>query len=212
MDDKTARIWDRQSRTYDLFSRGQERRWCRWKRALFDKITGHTLMAAVGTGLDIAFLPPGRDLVAIDISPAMLDRARPRAAAYAGALELRQADVTALPFADASFDTVLTVCTFCSVPDPLRGLRELWRVVRPGGRLLMFEHTDSRHWAVHPLLVAMTLLARHVAGTTTELTRDTVHNVELAGFRVARVTNLYLDVVKTIEAVRPATLEKARDP
>lgn len=212
MDQTTARIWDRQSRTYDLFARGQERRWARWKEALFAKIAGRTLLVAVGTGLDIAFLPPGREIVAVDISAAMLARARPRALRYPGTLELLQADVTALPLASATFDTALTSCTFCSVPDPIAGLRELLRVVRPGGRLLMFEHTDSHHWAIHPLLVAMTLLTRHVAGITTELTRDTVGHVEQAGFRVERVTNLYLDVVKTIEAVRPAGVDNPALP
>jgi ubiquinone/menaquinone biosynthesis C-methylase UbiE len=204
IDQRTARIWDRQSRSYDLFTAGQERRWAPWKRELFAKIVGRTLLAAAGTGHDLPFLPPGHQVVAIDISAGMLRRAEPRAARYDGAIELVQADVTDLPFPDAAFDTALTSCTFCSVPDPVAGLRELCRVVRPGGRLLMFEHTDSRHWAVHPLLSIMTFVSRHVARATTELTRDTVGNVRLAGFIVERVTHLYLDVVKTIEATRPA--------
>jgi ubiquinone/menaquinone biosynthesis C-methylase UbiE len=202
-DERTARIWDRQSRTYDLFAAGQERRWAAWKRELFAKIAGRTLLTAVGTGLDIPFLPPGHEIVAIDISAGMLHRAGARAKRYQGTLNLVQADVTDLPFPTAAFDTALTSCTFCSVPDPVAGLREIYRVVRPGGRLLMFEHTDSRHWAIHPLLAVMTLVTRHVARVTTELTRDTVGNVRAAGFSIERVTCLYLDVVKTIEAIRP---------
>lgn len=203
-DERTARIWDRQSRTYDLFTGGQERRWATWKRDLFAEIAGHTLLVAAGTGRDIPFLPPRHEIVAVDISAGMLRRAEPRARRYDGAIELVQADVADLPFPAATFDTVLTSCTFCSVPDPVAGLRELHRVVRSGGRLLMFEHTDSRHWAIHPMLALMTLMTRHVARVTTELDRDTVGNVRAAGFAVERVTHLYLDVVKTIEAVRTA--------
>ncbi len=192
----------KQGLLHDLLTRGQERRWAEAKRALFRKIEGRTLFGAVGTGLDIPLLPPGHEIVGVEISPAMLARARERAARYPGRLELVEADLTDLPFADASFDTALTVCTFCSVPDPVAGLRELFRVLRPGGRLLMFEHTASRLWPVRPLLAAMTLVSRHVARLTTEMDRDTVANVARAGFRVERVTNHYLDVVKSIEAVR----------
>lgn len=198
-----VRAWDRQARSYDLITRGQERRWTPPKAALFSRIEGRTLFAAVGTGLDIALLPPGREITGVDISPAMLARARPRAAAYPGRLDLVEADLTALPFADGSFDTALTVCTFCSVPDPVVGLRELFRVVRPGGRLLMFEHTASRLPLVRPLLFTMTLFARHLARLSTELNRDTVANVQRASFHIDRITHHYLDVVKSIEAVRP---------
>lgn len=198
-----VRAWDRQARSYDLITRGQERRWAPPKAALFSRIEGRTLFAAVGTGLDIALLPPGREITGVDISPAMLAHARPRAATYPGRLDLVEADLTALPFADGSFDTALTVCTFCSVPDPVVGLRELFRVVRTGGRLLMFEHTASRLPLVRPLLFAMTLFARHLAHLSTELNRDTVANVQRAGFHIDRITHHYLDVVKSIEAVRP---------
>ena len=85
---------------------------------------GKVLFVAVGTGQDIRFFPPGRDIVGIDISPRMLAKARERAANYAGSLELRVMDIHALEFSDHSFDQVVTSCTFCSVPIPSR---DSWR-------------------------------------------------------------------------------------
>jgi ubiquinone/menaquinone biosynthesis C-methylase UbiE len=198
MNESTQRKWDAASRTYDLFTFGDERRLGPHKRRLFSKICGETLMVAAGTGNDFQFFPPHQKIVAIDISPRMLERAAARAAAYSGIIELRQMDVCALPFPDATFDTVATVCTFCSVPRPVVGLRELHRVLRPGGQLLMFEHVRSKIGLLGIVLDLMTPLSRQLGP---DLNRNTVGNVLRAGFTLRREENIYLDIVKIIEAV-----------
>ena len=110
-------------------------------------------------------------------------------------------DVQDLELADATFDTVVTAGTFCSVPDPLRGLREIYRCLKPGGRLLMFEHVRSRIGPVAILQDLMTLITRRFGP---DMNRETVTNALRAGFEVVREENIYLDVVKAIEARRPA--------
>jgi SAM-dependent methyltransferase len=199
MDTETQRKWDAASRTLDFFDWGDDRRLGPHKRRLFSKIHGATLMVAAGTGNDFKFFPPGQHIVAIDISPQMLERAAKKADAYQGTIELRLLDVCELPFTDASFDTVVTVCTFCSVPRPVVGLRELYRVLKPGGQLLMFEHVRSKIGPFGIFLDFMTLLSRRVGP---DLNRDTVGNVQKAGFRLRREENVYLDIVKIIEAVK----------
>lgn len=199
MDTETQRKWDAASRSLDFFAWGDDHRLGPHKRRLFSKIHGSTLMVAAGTGNDFKFFPPGQHVVAIDISPHMLERAAKKAVAYQGTIELRVMDVCELPFADASFDTVLTVCTFCSVPRPLVGLRELYRVLKPGGQLLMFEHVRSKIGPFGVFLDLMTPLSRRMGP---DLNRDTVGNVQKAGFRLRREENVYLDIVKIIEAVK----------
>lgn len=202
MDVQTREKWDRAASSYDLMnSFGQEARWAPPKRRLFDRMRGRIIFASIGTGLDIQFFPPDRDITAIDISPTMLERARPRAAAYPGRLELRQIDVHALDYPDGAFDQAFTACTFCSVPRPVEGLRMLRRVLRPGGELLMFEHTGSRYFPFNVMLNVMTSVSRRYGP---EMNRDTVANVERAGFEVRAVEPVYLDVVKMIHAVAPA--------
>ncbi len=199
VDRETQRKWDEASRTYDLFTFADDRRLGPYKRQLFRKINGTTLMVAAGTGNDFKFFPPGLAVTAIDISSKMLERAKKKAAAYAGTIELREMDVCRLDFPDASFDTVVTVCTFCSVPRPIVGLRELYRVLRPGGQMLMFEHVRS---GIGVLGILMDLMTPIVSRFGPDLNRDTVGNVQIAGFRLRRVENVYLDIVKCIEAVK----------
>ena len=201
MDDATRRKWDHAVRGYDLMNGyGPEWRWAPWKRQLFSEMKGKVLFLAVGTGQDIQFFPPGREITAIDISDQMIAQARPRAEQYDGRLELRQLDVHDLGYPYATFDQVFTSCTFCSVPDPVNGLRALRRALTPGGTIGMFEHTGSRFFPFGPMLDLMTPLTRRLGP---ELNRDTPDNVRRAGFVDVRVEPVYLDVVNVIRAICP---------
>ena len=197
----TQRKWDAAASLYDVMGGfGPERRWRAAKRRLFSGIEGHILFLAVGTGLDIPCFPLAKRIVGIDISPKMLEKARPRAEAYRGQITLKQMDVHEMDFADASFDQVYSSCTFCSVPEPVQGLKALRRVLKPGGNLGMFEHTGSHYFPFNLMLNLMNPVCR-ILGP--EINRDTVANVRAAGFKIDKVTNVYLDVVKTIEATAP---------
>lgn len=197
--------WNRAAAGYEsLASRATERRWGAFKRDFFAGMQGRVLFLAAGTGLDFQFFPPGRRIAALDVSERMLERARERVADYDGTIELHQMDVGRLAFADASFDQVYTSCTFCSVTDPLGGLLELRRVLAPGGELRMFEHTGSRWFPFSLMLTACTPLSRLVGP---EMNRPTVETVRRAGFEVRRVTRHYLDVLKSIEARKPAVAQ-----
>ena len=192
------RKWDRASRTYDWATRADERRYGPAKRQVFERMRGRCLMLAARTGNDFRLFPAGLRIVALDVSRAMLERARARAAAYAGGLALLQMDARRLAFRDACFDTIVSVCTFCSVPDPVLGLRELHRVLKPEGRLLVFEHVRSR---LGPLAMMQDLLTPLSRRFGPDLNRDTLGNLSRAGFRVVREKNVYLDIVKAAEAV-----------
>ncbi len=196
VDDVTKQKWDDASKSFDWLTFGDDRRFAAYKRRLFGKMQGKSLMVATGTGNDFKYFPPGQDIVALDISPKMLEKAAPRAAGYPGTLTLREMDVCKLDFPDNTFDTVVTVCTFCSVPKPILGLTELHRVLKPSGQILMFEHMRSRVAQFGVLLDLMTPLSRRFGP---DLNRDTVGNVQKAGFRLRRVENVYLDIVRIIE-------------
>jgi ubiquinone/menaquinone biosynthesis C-methylase UbiE len=189
--------WDKASGTYDLFSRGAEKRWKAAKCESLSHVRGRVLFLAVGTGLEVPFFPPRLDITGVDISWGMLRRARPRAEQYQGVFRLAQSDAEHLAFRGDTFDTIVTACTFCSVPDPVAGLRELRRVLKPGGELRMFEHTGSRWFPFNLMLHVMTPITRNFGP---ELNRDTVSNVRRAGFHVRSIRNVYLDVVKIIVA------------
>ncbi len=90
-----------------------------------------------------------------------------------------------LPFPDASFDTVTATCILCSVPDPVIGLRELARVVKPDGQVLLLEHVRPENPVLGLLADAMTPFTRRLFGPA--LNRRTEENVVAAGLDLVEV-------------------------
>jgi len=114
----------------------------RYRRDLFGRGEGRVLDVACGTGLNLEYLPEGVEYVGVDISPEMLAAARDR---HGGRprVSFEEMDAGALAVADDAFDTVVSSLSTCTFPDPVAALREMARVCRPEGHLLLLEHGRS---------------------------------------------------------------------
>lgn len=143
-------------------------------------------------------------MTGVDLQAAARTRARyDRNAQF---YELIKADAQDLPGPDASFETAVATFVFCSVPDPVLGLSELRRVVVQGGQLLLLEHVLSQHPLLRVLMRLFNPLTVRMTGANVD--RKTVENLLHAGFVGVSADDLWLDIVKLIEARAP----RGKDP
>jgi ubiquinone/menaquinone biosynthesis C-methylase UbiE len=196
----TRARYERLSRTYDLMEVLPERRFRPWRRKLWALVHGpRVLEVGVGTGKNLPFWPRAVSMTAIDLTPGMLEHARRRAAEQNVNADLSLGDVQALDFPDASFDTAVATFVFCSVPDPVLGLRELKRVVKPGGLIVLLEHMRSPNPVVGKLMDTVNPLVVRMMGAN--INRPTLANVQKAGLILERVENLAMGgIVRLIVA------------
>lgn len=172
-----------------------------WRKRLWQAAEGpHILEVGVGTGKNFEFYPPGAEITAIDFSPKMLEQAKRKQARKHIAVNLALMDVQSLDYASNSFDTVLCSFVFCSVPLPVKGLKELHRVCKPGGRVILLEHVLSSRPLLAGLMNLLNPLVVRLVGAN--INRNTVKNVQACGFSHVRVDERSGDVVKLIEAVK----------
>ena len=192
--------YQRLSPVYDRMEGMAERRYAPWRTALWSLVKGpRVLEVGVGTGKNMPFYLPGMKFTAIDLTPGMLERARLRARELNITPDLRIGDVQALEFPDASFDSAIATFVFCSVPDPVLGLRELKRVVKPGGQVLLLEHMRSQNEMVGLFMDALNPLVVRMMGAN--INRRTVENVQKSGLVLEKVENLGMGgVFKLIHA------------
>lgn len=170
-----------------------------WRKRLWAKVDGHHILeVGVGTGKNFDYYPKDARITAIDFSKAMLKQAANKRDRKNIAVDLDQMDIQSLYYADNSFDTVIASFVFCSVPLPLKGLKELYRVCKPGGQVLLLEHVVSSRpvmaWLmnrVNPVIVAL---------VGANINRNTVKNVKACAFSSVRVDERSSDIIKLIEA------------
>lgn len=191
--------YDRIAPYYNAMEFLMEFHFRKWRADLWKSVPpGRILEVGVGTGKNIPFYPDGNELTGIDFSPKMLEQARLVAKRTGKEVSLHLADVQALSFESNSFDTVVTSCVFCSVPDPTQGLREIYRVLKPGGKLVMLEHVLSQRPLLRTLMNWLDFIPYRLWGA--HINRHTVDTVHQVGFPEIQVRDLSLDIVKLIEA------------
>jgi ubiquinone/menaquinone biosynthesis C-methylase UbiE len=162
---------------------------------------GDVLEIAVGTGRNLSYYPRDVRLTGIDLTPEMLAVARQRAEALGRDIDLRIGDAESLDFPDASFDTVVVTLGLCTIPNPQAAVLEASRVLRPGGRLLLWEHVRSPLLPVR--LFQRLLNPVCVRWHADHLLREPLDYLRPAGFTVEHVERHALGVVERVVARRP---------
>lgn len=172
-----------------------------WRERLWAKVNGHHILeVGVGTGKNFDYYPADARITAVDFSQNMLKQAEQAKARKNTAVELVLQDIQMLDYADNSFDTVIASFVFCSVPLPSRGLKELYRVCKPGGQVLLLEHAISHHKVLAILMNALNPVVVKLLGAN--INRDTVKNVKACAFATVKVDERCGDILKLIEATK----------
>jgi ubiquinone/menaquinone biosynthesis C-methylase UbiE len=184
---------------YDFLEFPMEGRFSEWRGALLAKARGNVLEIGVGTGKNLPYYPSDVAVTGIDFSTSMIDRARNRVEEMnLNNVTLMEMDAENLTFADDTFDTVVSTCVFCSVPLPVTGLREIRRVCKSDGVVLMLEHVRSEGKFLGPLMDFLNPIPVHLYGAN--INRRTIDNLRAAGFTDIEETDLWRDVMKQIVA------------
>jgi ubiquinone/menaquinone biosynthesis C-methylase UbiE len=155
------------------------------RAAVVPRAHGDVFELGCGGGINHAFYNPAAitSYAGIDPHEGLLEGARSAAREKGWAADLRRGRGEAIPFEDASFDCVVCTFTLCSVDDPAQVMRELNRILRPGGEALFLEHGRAPDTSVLRWQERIEPVWKHLAGGC-HLTRPIASALRGAGFAV----------------------------
>lgn len=201
-DRRWRRYWDRQASSCDRVMQradrllfGDTREWT------CSRASGDVLEVAIGTGLNLPLHPGDARITGIEWSAPMLQHTRARADELDRHVRLVQADARALPFPDESFDTALCTFSLCAIPDEPVAVAEMYRVLRPGGLLLLADHITSSNVVVRQLQRAAHPITTALGGE--KFVHRPLPHVRAAGFHVELQERFRLGIVERIVARKP---------
>ena len=167
-----------------------------WRKDLLEYLQGIILEVGVGTGANLPYYPSNVHVTGIDFSPKMLAKAEEKIERAKAKVILREMDAEKMDFPDNTFDNVVSTCVFCSVPDPVKGLKEIRRVVKPEGKIVMLEHMRSENIVAGKMLDLINPLTIRIVGAN--VNRKTIENIEKAGLKIEQQSNLMTSIMRKL--------------
>ncbi|MFD1040239.1 class I SAM-dependent methyltransferase [Virgibacillus byunsanensis] len=167
-----------------------------WREEVLGNLHGDILEVGVGTGSNLPLYPSNVHVTGIDFSPKMLAKAYGKIEDAKATIALREMDAQQMDFLDNTFDVVVSTCVFCSVPDPVEGFKEIRRVVKPEGKIVMLEHMRSENPIAGKLLDVMNPLTVRMVGAN--VNRKTIENIEKAGLKIKEQTYLMTSIMRKL--------------
>lgn len=183
--DPILEIYEKQAPTYDIMNSLMERIFSK-RRTIFSLLRGKILEIGVGTGENLKYYHPSANITAFDWSPQMIYQTKmkvKRLKLY-NVKNFIIGDIQKLDnyFESNSFDFVTSTCVFCSVPDPIKGLQKVAKVMKRTGNLVQIEHGISNFKLLNIFMKYFDQITANTRGF--HLTRNIIRNLERAGFEI----------------------------